>query len=278
MVGQNGETVKPVHPITLREVMTHTKRARDMYKREPHWTLAETARKLCAAVRCASSRELGWAYSTGDGRARRVVSGRRHAVRPVSSETALTTVGNEGHEFLDRAGELRAGPTLSLGRANLQAGRDHHLVSDNSRDGSRTPAAGGRASLHGNRAGLPDDAHQARLSWAQPSMSSAQTVAEWRSRRRSHRRPGCPGAGILRGGDPTKMAPTSVLSPNSFATRAFSTQSWADPTKNPIWIACSSATEKAIRTIPTCASPFRTQFGDRLRNRPNCGVRSRPPN
>jgi CubicO group peptidase (beta-lactamase class C family) len=37
--------------------------------------------------------------------------------------------------------------------------------------------------------------------------------------------------------DPAKMAANSVLSPHSFGHGgAFSTQSWADPTKNLIWI------------------------------------------
>ncbi len=63
MVGQNGETVKPVHPITLREVMTHTSGLGDMYKREPHWTLAETARKL-AQQPLRFQPGTRWAYST----------------------------------------------------------------------------------------------------------------------------------------------------------------------------------------------------------------------
>jgi len=63
MAGQNGETVKPVHPITLREVMTHTSGLGDMYKREPHWTLAETARQL-AQQPLRFQPGSRWAYST----------------------------------------------------------------------------------------------------------------------------------------------------------------------------------------------------------------------
>jgi CubicO group peptidase (beta-lactamase class C family) len=51
-------------------------------------------------------------------------------------------------------------------------------------------------------------------------------------------RPGMPwGLGFCVLEDPTKMAANSVLSPNSFGHGgAFSTQSWADPAKNLIWI------------------------------------------
>jgi CubicO group peptidase (beta-lactamase class C family) len=51
-------------------------------------------------------------------------------------------------------------------------------------------------------------------------------------------RPGMPwGLGFCVVEDPTKMAANSVLSPNSFGHGgAFSTQSWADPAKNLIWI------------------------------------------
>ena len=51
-------------------------------------------------------------------------------------------------------------------------------------------------------------------------------------------RPGMPwGLGFCVVEDPTKMAANSVLSPNSFGHGgAFSTQSWADPAKDRIWI------------------------------------------
>jgi CubicO group peptidase (beta-lactamase class C family) len=51
-------------------------------------------------------------------------------------------------------------------------------------------------------------------------------------------RPGMPwGLGFCVVEDPTKMAANAVLSPNSFGHGgAFSTQSWADPVKNLIWI------------------------------------------
>src|ERR1017187_10567074 len=46
MVGQNGETVKPSRPVTLRDVMTHTSGLGEMNNRDPHLTLAETGKKL----------------------------------------------------------------------------------------------------------------------------------------------------------------------------------------------------------------------------------------
>ena len=51
-------------------------------------------------------------------------------------------------------------------------------------------------------------------------------------------RPGMPwGLGFCVVEDPTKMPANSMLSPNSFGHGgAFSTQSWADPAKDLIWI------------------------------------------
>src|ERR1035437_9259477 len=40
VVGQNGETVKPSRPVTLRDVMTHSSGFGEMTDREPHLTLA----------------------------------------------------------------------------------------------------------------------------------------------------------------------------------------------------------------------------------------------
>jgi CubicO group peptidase (beta-lactamase class C family) len=63
MAGQNGETVKPSRPPTLRDVMTHTSGLGDMYKREPHWTLAETAKRLSQPP-LRFQPGTRWAYST----------------------------------------------------------------------------------------------------------------------------------------------------------------------------------------------------------------------
>jgi len=63
MVSQNGETVKPIRPVSLRDVMTHTSGLGEMNNREPHWTLAETARKL-AQQPLRFQPGTHWAYST----------------------------------------------------------------------------------------------------------------------------------------------------------------------------------------------------------------------
>ena len=78
MVSQNGETVKPSRPPTLRDVMTHTSGLGDMYTREPHLTLAETGKKLSEQpLRFQPGSR--WAYSTAGidvlGRVVEVVSG-----------------------------------------------------------------------------------------------------------------------------------------------------------------------------------------------------------
>jgi len=59
-------------------------------------------------------------------------------------------------------------------------------------------------------------------------------------------RPGMPwGLGFCVVEDPTKMAANMILSPNSFGHGgAYSTESWADPTKNLIWIIMFQRTGK----------------------------------
>jgi CubicO group peptidase (beta-lactamase class C family) len=63
MVSQNGETVKPSRPVTLRDVMTHTSGLGEMNNREPHLTLAETSKRLSQQpLRFQPGSR--WAYST----------------------------------------------------------------------------------------------------------------------------------------------------------------------------------------------------------------------
>jgi CubicO group peptidase (beta-lactamase class C family) len=59
-------------------------------------------------------------------------------------------------------------------------------------------------------------------------------------------RPGTPwGLGFCVVEDPTKMTANRILSPNSFGHGgAFSTESWADPAKNLIWIIMFQRTGK----------------------------------
>src|ERR1017187_2223511 len=63
MVSENGQTVRPSRPVTLRDVLTHTSGIGEMTSREPHLTLAETGKALSQqALRFQPGSR--WAYST----------------------------------------------------------------------------------------------------------------------------------------------------------------------------------------------------------------------
>ena len=63
MVNENGQTVKPLRPVTLRDVLTHTSGIGEMTNRDPHLTLAETGTKLSEQpLRFQPGSR--WAYST----------------------------------------------------------------------------------------------------------------------------------------------------------------------------------------------------------------------
>lgn len=63
MVNENGQTVKALRPVTLRDVLTHTSGIGEMTNRDPHLTLAETSRKLSQQpLRFQPGKR--WAYST----------------------------------------------------------------------------------------------------------------------------------------------------------------------------------------------------------------------
>ncbi|MGA9627071.1 MAG: serine hydrolase domain-containing protein [Bryobacteraceae bacterium] len=240
MVGQNGETVKPVHPITLREVMTHTSGLGDMYKREPHWTLAETARKL-AQQPLRFQPGTRWAYSTAGmdvlGRVVEVASGM--PFDQFLQKRVLDPLGMKDTSFwIAPDKESRwAHPYRWNAQANkLEETAISYLYGTAVTDRERPPLGG---------AGLFSTAediarfYQMMLNHGKPILKP-DTVAEMTRKQTGDltARPGMPwGLGFCVVEDPTKMAANSVLSPNSFGHGgAFSTQSWADPTKNLIWI------------------------------------------
>src|SRR5664280_3750634 len=70
MVSQNGETVKPSRPVTLRDVMTHTSGLGEMNNREPHLTLAETSKRLAQTAAALPAGEPLGVLHSGHGRAR----------------------------------------------------------------------------------------------------------------------------------------------------------------------------------------------------------------
>jgi CubicO group peptidase (beta-lactamase class C family) len=244
MVSENGQSVKPSRAITLRNVLTHTSGLGEMTSREPHLTLAETSQRLAQQpLRFqAGSR---WAYSTAGidilGRVVEVAGGM--PFDQFLQKRVLDPLGMKDTSFWI-APEKQTRYARSY-RWNAQAGKLEetsipYLYKTAVTDRDRPPLGGaglfstaedvarfyqmmlGGGSLNGKRILKPS------------------TVAEMTSKQTGDltARPGMPwGLEFCVVEDPAKMAANSVLPAGSFGHGgAFSTQSWADPTRNLIWI------------------------------------------
>jgi CubicO group peptidase (beta-lactamase class C family) len=240
VISQNGETVKPSRPPTLRDVMTHTSGLGEMNNRDPHMTLAETAKRL-AQQPLRFQPGSRWAYSTAGmdvlGRVVEAASGtpfdqflQKRVLDPLGMRDTSFWVAPEkeprwAHPYRWNATANKLEETVIT-----------YLYKTAPTDRERPPLGG---------AGLFSTAedvarfYQMMLNNGKPILKP-ETVAEMTRKQTGNltARPGMPwGLGFCVVEDPTKMAANSVLSPNSFGHGgAFSTQSWADPAKNLIWI------------------------------------------
>ena len=244
MVSENGQRVKPSRPITLRDVLTHTSGLGDMTNRDPHLTLAETSKRLSQQpLRFQPGSR--WAYSTAGidilGRVVEVAGGM--PFDQFLQKRVLDPLGMKDTSFWIPAGEANAlRAQLSLECAGRQAGGDHHsLPLSDGGDGPGTPTAGG-AGLFST---AEDVARFYQMMLGGGALNGKRilkptTVAEMTRKQTGDltARPGMPwGLGFSVVEDPAKMAANSVLSAGSFGHGgAFSTQSWADPARNLIWI------------------------------------------
>lgn len=244
IVSENGQTVKPSRPVTLRDVMTHTSGMGEMTDREPHLTLAETSRRLSQQpLRFQPGSR--WAYSTAGmdvlGRVVEVTSGmpfdvflQKRVLDPLGMKNTSFWVAPAkesrwAHSYLwnQRAGKLEETtiPYLYItavtdrGRPPLGGAGLFSTAEDVARFYQMMLNKG---ALNGKRILKPETVVE---------MTRNQTGA-------LSARPGMPwGLGFCVVEDPTRMSANSVLSPGSFGHGgAFSTQSWADPAKNLIWV------------------------------------------
>ena len=243
-VMENGQTGKPSRPVTLRDVMTHTSGIADMPNREPHLTLAETSVRISQQpLRFQPGSR--WAYSTAGmdvlGRVVEAVSGMPFAA--FLQKRVLDPLGMTNTTFWIAPENLPrwAHPY----RWNAQASKlDEttipYLYKTAVTDRERPPLGG---------AGLFSTAEDVAMFYQMMLNKGAlngkrilksATVDEMTRKQTGDltARPGMPwGLGFCVVEDPTKMAANSVLSPGSFGHGgAFSTASWADPTKNLIWV------------------------------------------
>jgi CubicO group peptidase (beta-lactamase class C family) len=243
MLGENGRTVKPSRPVTLRDLMTHTSGMGEMTEREPHLTLAESAR-LLAQQPLRFQPGSRWAYSTAGmdilGRVVEATSGmpfdaflQRRVLNPLGMKDTSFWIAPEK--------EARWAHSYRWNQQTrkLEETAIPYLYKTAVTDRARPPLGG---------AGLFSTAediarfyqmllHQGALNGKR--ILKPATVAEMTRKQTGAlaARPGMPwGLGLCVVEDPAKMAANSVLSPGSFGHGgAFSTQSWADPSKNLIW-------------------------------------------
>ncbi|HMD70725.1 MAG TPA: serine hydrolase domain-containing protein [Bryobacteraceae bacterium] len=244
MVSQNGQTVKPNRPPTLRDVMTHTSGLGDMYTREPHWTLAETSKRL-AQQPLRFQPGSRWAYSTAGidilGRVVEAASGMPYD--QFLQKRVLDPLGMKDTSFWiapERQSRWAQPYRWNATTNKLEETVITYLYKTAPTDRERPPLGG--AGLFST---AEDVARFYQMMLNQGVLNGRRilkpaTVAEMTRKQTGDltARPGMPwGLGFCVVEDPTKMAANSVLSPNSFGHGgAFSTQSWADPAKDLIWI------------------------------------------
>jgi CubicO group peptidase (beta-lactamase class C family) len=243
-VSAAGQLVTPTRPITLRDLATHTSGMGEMTLREPHWTLAETAQML-AKQPLLFQPGTRWAYSTAGldtlGRVVEVASGmpfdrflRKRVFDPLGMKDTTFWISPK-----------KEAPWAHPYKWNAQTGKLEetaipYLYKTEVTDRARPPLGGaGLFSTAGDMARL----YQMMLhrgEWNGKRILKTETVAEMTRKQTGDliARPGMPwGLGFCVVEDPSKMAANSVLSAGSFGHGgAFSTQSWADPVKNLIWI------------------------------------------
>jgi CubicO group peptidase (beta-lactamase class C family) len=244
MVSENGQTVKPSRAITLRDVLTHTSGLGEMTNREPHLTLAETSKRLSQQpLRFQPGSR--WAYSTAGidilGRVVEVAGG--VPFDQFLQKRLLDPLGMKDTSFWI-APEQQTRYARSY-RWNAQAGKLEqttipYLYKTAVTDRDRPPLGG--AGLFST---AEDVARFYQMMLGGGSLNGKRilkpaTVAEMTRKQTGDltARPGMPwGLGFCVVEDPAKMAANSVLPAGSFGHGgAFSTQSWADPTRNLIWI------------------------------------------
>ena len=252
MVTENGRPVAPSHPITIREVLSHTSGLPDVNQRDPHLTLAESS-ALIARAPLGFQPGSRWSYSTAGidvlGRVVEVVSGQtfdgflqRRVLDPLGMKDTSFWVAPEKKDRWARTYQW-----MAQDRA-LKETTIPYMYGTDVTDRARPPLGGAglfstaedvarfyqmilnRGAFHGRR------------------VLKARTVAELTRKQTGdlRARPGMPwGLGFCVVEDPQAMEANRVLSPNSFGHGgAHSTESWADPSRNLIWIVMFERTGK----------------------------------
>jgi CubicO group peptidase (beta-lactamase class C family) len=232
------------HPVTLRDVMTHTSGFGEMTEREPHLTLAETSRKL-AGQPLRFQPGSRFSYSTAGidilGRVVEVVGGM--PFDQFLQKRVLDPLGMKDTSFWiapEKESRYAHPYRWNAQASKLEETTIPYLYKTAVTDRQRPPLGGaGLFSTAGDIARF----YQMMLNRGAldgKRILKPGTVAEMTRKQTGDldARPGMPwGLGFCVVEDPSKMAANSVLTPNSFGHGgAFSTTGWADPAKNRIWV------------------------------------------
>lgn len=244
MVNENGQTAEPSRPLTLRDVMTHTSGIGEMNNREPHLTLAETAKRLSQQpLRFQPGSR--WAYSTAgmDVLGRVVEVTGRMPFHEFLQKRVLDPLGMKNTSFWiapEKESRWAHSYRWNPQAAKLEETTIPYLYKTTVTDRERPPLGG--AGLFST---AEDVARFYRMMLNQGALEGKrilkpETVVEMTRKQTGalNARPGMPwGLGFSVVEDPAQVPANSVLSAKSFGHGgAFSTQSWADPVKNLIWI------------------------------------------
>lgn len=251
-VKDNGQLVKPSRAITLRDVLTHTSGLTDVNSRDPHLTLEQTSKRI-AQEPLSFQPGSRWSYSTAGfdviGRVVEVVSGmpfdrflQNRLLDPLEMKDTSFWISQD--KYARWAHSYRWTPEEHA----LRETTIPFLYGTDVTDRRRPPLGG---------AGLfstADDIarfYQMMLNKGVVrgrALLKPETVAELTRKQTGdlRARPGMPWAiGFSIVEDPTAMEANKILSSGSFGHGgAYSTQSWADPSKNMIWIVMFERTGK----------------------------------
>ena len=243
-VTAEGQRVRAMRPITLRDVLTHTSGLGELTERDPHLTLADTSVQLSRQpLRFQPGSR--WSYSTAGfdilGRIIEVVSGipfdrflQRRVFDPLGMKDTSFWIRSKAKDRWARSYQWVA-PESRLRETSIS-----YLYGTDVTDAERAPLGG--AGLFSTASDVARF-YQMMLNKGELSgrrILRPETVAAMIRKQTGDlaARPGMPwGLGFSVVEDPAAMEANNVLSPRSFGHGgAYSTQSWADPVKGLIWI------------------------------------------
>lgn len=249
---ENGQPMTPARAMTLRDVLTHTSGLPELNRRDPHLTLEQTSKQV-AQTSLRFQPGSRWSYSTAGldvmGRVVEVVSGMRFD--RFLQTRLLDPLGMKDTSFWVPAGKKSRWAHSYQWvpeESKLRETTISYMYGTDVTDRERPPLGG---------AGLFSTAEDvARFYQMMLNKGELQgrrvltpaTVAEMTRTQTGdlRTRPGMPwGLGFSVVEDPTAVDANKPLSPGSFGHGgAYSTQSWADPAKNLIWIVMFQRTGK----------------------------------